>query len=397
MASARTVPGPFMARPRAGRIFDAAMALAAGASATATVLPHRGATGGLGLAIPLVALASLPLLAWRRAPVMVFLACLLGSALLMALGYPGGPPVGATIALFLVATSRDEARPWTRRLLGLVALVFTLHFAAFMLGHGGRPPLVDVGVGALVWALALFAGDRTRLRRLERMQLEQRALQAERDAERERRLALAEERARIARDLHDSAAHAVNVIAVQAGAARLHLSGDPARSARALETIEEVARRTVAEIDQIVHGLREPAGSAGAVEPPPGLAALDDLLEQHRSAGLEVEVSRRGTARPLAPAVDLSAYRILQEALTNSARHGAGGAGGVRVDVMFGPRALELDIVNPAAQALASRPNGGHGLVGMRERAATVGGEVQAERRNGSFRVHALLPYGAGA
>lgn len=138
----------------------------------------------------------------------------------------------------------------------------------------------------LAWAVAWFAGERTRLRREHIAELEERALRAEREAERERRLAAAEERARIARDLHDSAGHAISVIAVRAGAARLRHDEDPERSRLALEAIEQVARQTVAEIDEIFGTLRDGRSPRGAVEAPPGLASLDALVERHTSAGL---------------------------------------------------------------------------------------------------------------
>ena len=147
-------------------------------------------------------------------------------------------------------------------------------------------------------------GDRVRLRRERITQLVARAERAERDAERERRLAAAEERTRIARDLHDSAGHAINVILVQAGAARLLGERDPERSRAALETIEEVARETLTEIDQLVRALREgdlPSENGGNVEPPLGLAGLATLVERHRTAGLAVELAASGPRRPLAP------------------------------------------------------------------------------------------------
>jgi signal transduction histidine kinase len=402
------VPGPFSSRPRAGRALDATLALVSFAGTIAVATHGMGAVAkhgtdaaagdGTAVAVTLAAVASWPLVAWRRAPLAVFVITLLGSAALMALGYPGGPPIGATIALYLVALSRDDDHPWTRPLAVIVTVLFAAHFAAFALGHRGSTPLLQIAIGALTWALAWFAGERGRLRRKELAELHQRALRAERDAERERQLAVAEERTRIARDLHDSAAHAVNVIAVQAGAARLHLAGDPARSSAALETIEEVARRTVAEIDQIVHGLREPQSGPRSVEPPAGLAALNSLLDEHRDAGIGVTVDVHGTPRPLGTTVDRAAYRILQEALTNSARHGSGTAA---VRVKFADGGLELTVDNPAAAdadaAGAARANGGHGLVGMRERAALVGGDLRAGRNNGHVRVQALLPYGANA
>jgi signal transduction histidine kinase len=372
----------------------------AGAAFGGTMLLLSHGFGGAGeakrhldlLGVLLAACASLPLLAWRRHPVGAFVATIIASATLMALGYPGGPPLGATIALYLVAATRDESRPWTRAITALVVGLFSVHIAAFALGHGTVPE-VEFAIGALVWAVAWFAGERTRLRRERLAELEQRAVRAERETARERRLAVAEERARIARDLHDSAAHAINVIAVQAGAARLLRERDPARSERALRTIEDVARATVAEIDQIVHSLREPESSTNGVEPAPGLAALDTLIAQRTAAGLAVTLTTEGSPRPLAPAADRAAFRILQEALTNSARHGAGGAD---VALRFGPDALDLIIANPVRDGRGGRQNGGHGLVGMRERASLVGGELRADSSHGQFRVHAQIPYGAG-
>ena len=248
----------------------------------------------------------------------------------------------------------------------------------------------EVFLGAGVWAAAWFAGDRSRLRRERIAELEERARNAEREAERERRLAAAEERMRIARDLHDSAGHAINVILVQAGAARLLQERDPAGARAALQTVEEVARDTLGEIDQLVRALREDV-PPGEVEPPPGLAALDALAERYRVSGLSVTVTVDGPRRPLSPAVDQAAYRILQEALTNAAWHGRGSA---EVAIEFAPRTLEIAVTNPAAPSPPERDGGGHGIVGMRERAQLLGGTLEAGADNGSFRVRARLPYG---
>jgi signal transduction histidine kinase len=240
--------------------------------------------------------------------------------------------------------------------------------------------------------VAWFAGERTRLRHEHIVELAQRAERTERDAERERALARAEERARIARDLHDSAGHAINVIAVRAGAARMRR--DPERSQAALEAIEELARKTVAEIDQIVGALREPGAANGGGDEPPGLASLKALVARHAAAGLEVRVSSVGARRRLDTAVDQAAYRILQEALTNAARHGTGPA---QVELAFEPAGLELEVANPTSGAIAERANGGHGLIGMRERANLLGGTLETEAGEGSFRIRARLPYrGAG-
>jgi signal transduction histidine kinase len=264
---------------------------------------------------------------------------------------------------------------------------------AFGLGHG-QLPLIQLAMAALVWALAWFAGERTRLRRQQLLELEQRAVRAEREAERDRRLAVAEERTRIARDLHDSAAHAINVIAVQAGAARLLSERDPRRAEQALQTIEDVAHQTISEIDEMVHTLRENGASTGAVEPAPGLAALDTLLAHHAAAGLPVTVATEGQRRPLGGAVDQAAYRILQEALTNCARHGGGPA---QVEMRFGDRALDLTVTNPLRADATTRINGGHGLVGMHERATLLGGSLEAGRRENRFVVEVALPYGGTA
>jgi signal transduction histidine kinase len=350
----------------------------------------------------LAACASLPLLAWRRAPLAVFTIAAAASALAIGLGYPGAPPIGPTVALYLLAVSRDELHPWTRWTTAAVAALFVFHFAAFAAGYG-RLPEAQLAMGALVWGVAWFAGDRTRLRRVEIFELRERAARNEQEAQRERRIAIAEERARIARDLHDSAGHAINVIAVHAGAARLLRDRDPARSHDALATIEQVARQTVAEIDQIVRTLRDGDAHDGKpkaapeVDTPPGLAALGTLIARQRSAGLAVTVASHGQSRPLPSATDQAAYRILQEALTNAARHGAGTA---EVELAFEDRGLRLEVTNPALLD-AGEPSGrswgerGHGLVGMRERASLLGGELQAERLNGSFKVDAHLPYGA--
>jgi signal transduction histidine kinase len=340
------------------------------------------------LGVVLAALASLPLIARRRAPILVFVFVVAASALLFGLGYPEGPPIGPTVALYFVALSRTEGPLRTAPVIALAAGLFAAHLTALGIGRD-RFPGGELLLGSILWSGVWIAGDRTRLRRERIAALEERALRAEREAERERRLAAAEERARIARDLHDSAGHAINVILVQAGAARLLQQQDPERAREALETVEEVARETIDEIDRLVGALRE--GGSADVEPPPGLAALDGLVERHRAAGLEVSVETRGRRRRLARRADQAAYRILQEALTNAARHGIGHA---EVDIAFGESAVELTVTNPAG---GDEVQDGYGLVGMRERAALLGGTLETATSNGHFRLRASLPYGEGA
>jgi signal transduction histidine kinase len=384
------------ARPSSGVLVDVALAAAALAGSL-WQLSHGGirlgdthpGSGELDwIAGLLAACSTVPLVVWRRAPRTVFVLTASASVLLGGLGYPIGLLLGPTIALYWFAASRDEDDPWTRRASGTVVGLFVAFLGATAIGGGGFPASELFHTG-LAWGAAWFAGERTRLRREQIAELRERALHAERDAERERRLAAAEERARIARDLHDAAGHAINVIAVRAGTARLRR--DPERSQAALEAIEDLARKTVAEIDQIVGTLRERSSGAGAVDAPPGLSSLDRLVARHAAAGLDVSVASEGEPLRLESPVDQTAYRILQEALTNAARHGTGSA---RIELAFGGAALELTISNPATGESVSRANGGHGLIGMRERATLLGGSLDVELADGSFRLRARLPYG---
>ena len=381
------------ARPRSGLLIDAAIAALALAGSLAllsrgglTDSPHAAGeldwTSGL-----LAACSTVPLLAWRRAPSVVFVLTGSASVLLAGFGYPLTVALGPAVALFLLAESRDAEHPWTRKSSGMVVALFGAYLVAAGFGDGGFPGSELFHTG-LAWAVAWFAGERIRLRHREVTELRERALRAERERERERRLAAVEERARIARDLHDAAGHAISVIAVRAGTARLRR--DPERSQAALEAIEELARKTAAEIDQIVGTLRERGSDNGSVDAPPGLASLDTLVARHAATGLDVRVASEGKPRKLDGAVDRAAYRILQEALTNAARHGGGPA---QVELAFGEASLHLTVSNPAPGGGAARPNGGHGLVGMRERATLLGGSLEIERAHGSFSVRASLPY----
>lgn len=289
----------------------------------------------------------------------------------------------------MLAASRDEVQPGVQHSTAIVVALVAAYLLAAAVGGGLTG--IQLSHAALAWALAWFAGERARLRREHVAELRERAVRAEREAERERRLATAEERARIARDLHDSAGHAINVIALRAGTARLRYHEHPGRGRAALEAIEELARNTVAEIDQIVGALRDECSKGEEIAAPPGLASLDTLVAHRTAAGLDVTVSTAGAPRPLEVAVDRAAFRILQEGLTNAARHGEGGA---RVDLRFGEAALEIAISNPAVRRGGQSSNGGHGLIGMQERAALLGGSLDAKRANGSFCVRARLPYG---
>ena len=206
--------------------------------------------------------------------------------------------------------------------------------------------------------------------------------------------AVAEERARIARELHDVVAHSISVMTIQAGAARLLLDQDPERAEEPLLSIEETGRETLAEMRRLLGVLRRDM-AADTLEARPTMANLESLVEEVRASGLPVELSVAGEAGHIGPGVDLAAYRIVQEALTNVRKHA--GLVPTRVAVRYGSSALEVEVENDAG----TRPNGGagagHGLVGMRERVAVCGGTLDAgAKREGGYRVHATLPHGSG-
>ena len=342
--------------------------------------------------VVLAALAALPLVLRRRFPLGVFVVTASATAALSASGYPPGPPLGPTLALFFLGLHPAETRGGRRLTAAVVVVFYLLHVAAVTIGQEGDGPGVEPLLGILLWGGAWVIGDRFRLRRERMAALSERARRAEEDAEREGRLAVAEERMRIARDLHDSAGHAINVILVQAGAARLHTEGDPERARVALSTIEAVARETVTEIDRLVGSLRDDgaADSGGrTVDPPMTLAAVEALVERHRANGLAVELRVEGQ-RPLPRAVDQAAYRILQEALTNAAKHGVSAE--ARVEIAYGARALAMTVTNPSGRGNAQE-GAGHGLVGMRERAQLLGGRLVVERGERTFTVRAEIPY----
>ena len=343
----------------------------------------RPTSRGLDVAtVVLIACSTLPLFWWRRAPLGVFAFTAFANVALAAFVYPIGVPVGPAVALFLLVAHREELGVPVEQV--LVAAIFFL--VAYVIAAGVKEstfPGFELVHASLLWAVAWFAGERVRLRHDQIAGLKQ-------QAQRERLLAAAEERARIARDLHDSAGHAINVIAVRAGAARLGYQEDPDRALRALEAIENVARQTAADIDRIVGSLRD-RRTDDRVDAPLGLASLDGLIDQHANAGLDTAYTTAGACRPVSRAVDQAAYRILQEALTNASRHGAGTA---CVETIYDASALELRVTNPVGDQRPPESTSGHGVVGMHERAAALGGTLDIERNNGTFTIRARLPYG---
>jgi len=261
--------------------------------------------------------------------------------------------------------------------LGAITLA-TFATAALPNGHPGST--LQFGVITLVIMLLVrsVVGDR-----------ERRAQVAERERDLAAREAVVDERARIARELHDIVAHNVSMIVVQAGAERRVLNGSSAASGEVLETIEQIGRGALTEMRRLLGMLRSDADDP--LTPQPGLDDLPSLVSHVREAGLPVELHVNGERRKLAVGIELSAYRIVQEALTNALKYA--GEARATVQIHYGANSLELEITDDGAGGPVRASSGGHGLVGMRERVALYGGHLDANRDpSGGFVVRATLP-----
>ena len=242
------------------------------------------------------------------------------------------------------------------------------------------------GDAALIF-VPFFAGLAIRQQRLRAQTLERLAERLEREREERARTAVAEERTRIARELHDEVAHAMSVIAVQADAAEGALAQDPALVRRPLVAIRETAREALSDMRRVLGGLR--GDERAEFEPGPGLARLGGLLEQARVAGLEVVLRVEGEPAPLPPPLDLTAYRVLQEGLTNVRKHAA--AHRVEVVLRYGCAAIGVE-VNDDGDGSGAGAGSGRGLAGIRERVALLGGEFVAGPRARGFALRVTLP-----
>ena len=249
--------------------------------------------------------------------------------------------------------------------------------AAILIGGGLQVAQAAIGGVALI-CLGWLAGENTRASRVYAGQQAERAAEkaaaaAAEQAEQVSR-ALADERAQIARDLHDIVAHAMSVIAVRSGVARMVIDSDPEQARDALAIIEITTRRALHEMRLLVGMLRGPGDRPAELSPVPGLADLDRLLADTAVAGVAAELDVEGEVRPLPPAADLSAYRIVQEALTNVVRHA--GPTRARVRIGYRPGELSIEVTDDGPRGQARRPiaraGGGHGLIGMRERVGPV-------------------------
>jgi signal transduction histidine kinase len=348
-----------------------------------------------GMALPfLVGLALLlvqvvPLL-WRRSYpslVLLLVAAAFGARVLLGFN-PGIAGFGLLVAMYSVAAYEVGAR----RLVFLVVagLGFVAGFVVF--GVTGNPRSFAITVPSLFFVAAWLIGDYLSTRRAYVAQLEERAARLERERDQDRRLAADEERTRIARELHDVVAHDVSVMAIQAGAARAVQASKPEAAAQALGLIETTARETLIELNRLLGVLRGGNGATPDRSPQPGIGQLAGLVEELRAAGLEVDARVEGKPEPLPPALDLSAYRILQEATTNVLKHAR--ARRVDIRVRYSEAMLALDVRDDGAgDGGDPASSSGHGLIGMRERVALFGGALRAGRDPaGGFSVHARLP-----
>jgi len=268
--------------------------------------------------------------------------------------------------------------------------------AAFTLSGVAYNESVEIGTVLLVLVgsvLPLFLGREVHERRRYLTELEERTQLLERDREERARRAVRAERARIARELHDVVAHEMTVMTVQAAAAGRVLDHDPEKAAEALQAIEEAGHDALAEMRRLLGLLRTEEQPANR-SPQPGLQRLDGLVEQMVEAGLSIEVIVNGTPRPLPAGIDLSAYRIIQESLTNTLKHG-GPDVCAQVHLKFDDQELGIEITDDgrgAAEALVA-DGGGHGLLGMQERVALLDGDFSSgPRGGGGYRVAARIP-----
>ncbi|WP_344617840.1 sensor histidine kinase [Dactylosporangium salmoneum] len=331
----------------------------------------------------LVAVGSTAPIAWRRIHPVV--AALVGSAVwliptdgFLLVGYP------AALLLFYAVTAHVN----DRHLAAATVLIGTIFG---IVASAEQRVVVGEYVGAVLVVLApAGVGVLVRRQRGRNRLLEELTQHLEQERDRRERSAVADERARIARELHDLVAHAVSVIAVQADAAEAALEYDPELAKRPIAVIRGSAVEALTEMRRLLGVLRADAGDTDR-EPLPGLAQLPALVGRARDGGQAVDLAVDGTPVPLPPSLDLSAYRIVQEALTNATKHAPGAP--VSVSLRWVPDALRIEVCDRGPGASGVPSPDAHGLVGMRERVRIHGGSLQAGNApDGGFAVHALLP-----
>ena len=335
----------------------------------------------VALAVGPVLLETLPLLLRRRYPLPV-LAVVLPASIAAQFVVGVLPPFALGLALYTVA-SHTERRVALRA--GVAALATLVVLLLVRNGFDARESVVHL----IIFASATWIfGDNVRTKRAYYRELEERAERLEREREENIQHAAAEEQERIARELHDVIAHSVSVMVVQAAAANDIFERQPERAREALRSIEESGRSALTELRRLLGIVR--THERGRLDPQPGLAALEELIEQVRATGLEVELELNGELGELPSGVDLSTYRIVQEALTNTLKH----AQATHARVRLGRRAHELAIeVADDGVGPGKESTNGHGLIGMRERVALLGGTLETgPGESGGFAVKVRFP-----
>ena len=340
-------------------------------------------TAGRALAGSLFVLVTLPLAWRRRAPVGVLLTVVAAAAGAAFAMRPSPGPVtsfiAVTVAFYSVGANCAERRALLGGGAGLAALAVLI--------VSGQPGTLQPGSLA-IFAVAWLVGRYLRLRRSQFSGLQDRARRAEQEREEQARVAVSQERGRIARELHDIVAHSVSVMVIQAQAGQ-RLVSDATQARTAFRSIEASGREALVELRRLLAILRT-ADDQLAIGPQPGLGSLESLIDQVREAGLPVDLRIEGQQVPLPPGVDLSAYRIVQEALTNTIKHA--GPANAEVVLRYDTSALELEITD-SGTATAPGTGTGHGLIGMRERITLLRGDlVTGSRDGGGYRVRARLP-----
>lgn len=329
---------------------------------------------------------------WRRkAPVVVFVLSSLAVMVLSGLEYQeGATPLVALFGAYTVGarcSARSVGYTYAYTIVGMTALYLsdTSHFDVANL----------VSYTAL-FAAALLFGWSLQSRAARLRALEERAAAVEREHAEEARRAVADERLRIAQELHDVVAHSMGVIAVQAGAGLHVIDRDPAEAKRSLEAISDTSRSTLTEIRRLLGVLRDEEGGT-AYAPAPGTPDLEALVAEIAAAGVPTTLTVTGDRDAVPAGVGLTTYRIVQEALTNVLKHG-GPRTTATVTVALRPGAIQVEVTDDGRGVDLAGGAGGHGLLGMRERVAVYGGTLEAgPRPSGGFRVRAVLPYGDGA
>ncbi|MFH9984317.1 sensor histidine kinase [Streptomyces luteogriseus] len=352
-----------------------------------------GDAGGSGWHAPRVgaaawtALAGAPLVVRSRWPLPVLLASLAVDLAHMAVVPTASlTPAASLVALYTLATRSGRRTAWA---VGLTASA--LITAVYAIANS-EPPFAGLSLLRFDLAIAATAlGDAVRTRRRHLAEVEARAVRAERTREEEARRRVTEERVRIARELHDVVAHHITLVNAQAGVAHHLMRDDPDRAYEALAHIKETSRAALDELRATVGLLRQPDDAPDSRAPIPRLADLDALVGGVRAGGLSVQVVPTGTPRPVAATTELTAYRIVQEALTNTHKHAAATKAEVTLD--YGPDRLRITVTDDGRPGSAPGPGTGHGLIGMHERATAIGGTVTAgPLPGGGFQVVAELP-----